>query len=162
VVNCPTNIAKLQAELRLETPSAAIGAFTGLMNQAKLLNEYSQGVREIVGVTQDQLKKAAESFEKTIAPLLVWAKNPRVKSELFMFRKSATGEKFSQLVRLSLEELILILNSHFGLFATTNFRPVAHKRAQIMSIRGLALSCAPNYPRISDINSFSRLHRGHA
>jgi hypothetical protein len=162
VVNCPTNIAQLQAELRLENPRAAIGALTGLTNQAKLLSEYSQGVREIVGVTQDQFKKVAESFEKTIAPLLVWAKNPRVKSELFMFRKSATGEKFSQLVRLSLEELILILNSHFGFFATTNFRPVTHKRAQIMSIRGLALSCAPNYTRISDINSFSRLHRGHA
>ncbi len=162
VVNCPTNIAKLQAELRLENPRAAIGALTGLTNQAKLLNEYSQGVREIVGVTQDQFKKAAESFEKTIAPLLVWAKNPRVKSELFMFRKSATGEKFSQLVRLSLEELILILSSLFGLFARKNFLPVTHKRAQIMSIRGLALSCAPNYTRISDINSFSRLHRGHA
>jgi len=162
VVNCPTNIAKLQAELRLENPRAAIGALTGLTNQAKLLSEYSQGVREIVGVTQDQFKKAAESFEKTIAPLLVWAKNPRVKSELFMFRKSETGEKFSQLVRLSLEELILILSSLFGLFARKNFLPVTHKRAQIMSIRGLALSCAPNYTRISDINSFSRLHRGHA
>lgn len=162
VVNCPTNIAKLQAELRLENPSAAIGALTGLTNQAKLLNEYSQGVREIVGVTQDQFKKAAESFEKTIAPLLVWAKNPRVKSELFMFRKIATGEKFSQLVTLSLEELVLVLNSLFEFFATKNFLPVTHKRAQIMSIRGLALSCAPNFTRISDINSFSRLHRGHA
>lgn len=156
VVNCPTNIAKLQAELRLENPRAAIGALTGLTNQAKLLSEYSQGVREIVGVTQDQFKKAAESFEKTIAPLLVWAKNPRVKSELFMFRKSATGEKFSQLVRLSLEELILILNSLFGLFATKNFLPVTHKRAQIMSIRGLALSCAPNFTRKDDIKLLSR------
>ncbi len=160
VVNCPTNIAKLQAELRLETASAAIGAFTGLINQAKLLNEYSQGVREIAGVTQDQFKRAAESFEKTIAPILVWAKNPRVKSELFMFRKSATGEKFSQLVRLSLQELILILNSLFGEFATRNFIPVTHKRAQIMSIRGLALSCAPNFSRKGDIKSMSRSYSG--
>ncbi len=160
VVNCPTNIAKLQAELRLENPRAAIGALTGLTNQAKLLSEYSQGMREIVGVTQDQFKKAAESFEKSIAPLLVWARNPRVKSELFMFRKSATGEKFSRLVTLSLEELLSILNSLLEIFASKTFLPLTHKRAQIMSMRGLALSCAPNSTRISDINLLSRSYSG--
>ncbi len=162
VVNCPTNIARLQAELRLETPGAAIGALAGLTNQARLLGEYSQGIRKIAGASQEQFKIAAESFNKTMAPLLSWAKNPRVKSELFMFRKSATGEKFNQLIAISLEELVLILNAVFSFFSTNYSLPIAHKRAQIMSIRGLALSCAPNYTRISDINSFSRLHRGHA
>lgn len=160
MVNCPTNVAKLQAELRLESPRAAIGALSGLTNQAKLLSEYSRGVRQIVGVTQEQFKLAAESFDKAVAPLLKWAKNPRVKSELFMFRKSATGEKFSQLVTLTLEELVLILNSLFEFLTSKTSTPINHKRAQIMSIRGLALSCAPNLTRISDNNSFSRLHRG--
>jgi hypothetical protein len=160
VVNCPTNIAQLQVELRSESPRAAIGALAGLTNHEKLLGEYSQGVRQVLGVTQEQFKLAAESFEKTVGPLLNWAKNPRVKSELFMFRKSATGEKFSQLVTLTLEKLVLILNSFFEFLTSKNTTPINHKRAQIMSIRGLALSCAPNFTPISDNNSFSRLHRG--
>ena len=160
MVNCPTNVAKLQAELRLESPRAAIGALSGLTNQAKLLSEYSQGVRQVLGVTQEQFKLAAESFEKTVGPLLNWAKNPRVKSELFMFRKSATGEKFSQLVTLSLEKLVLVLNSLFEFLTSKTPSPFSHKRAQIMSIRGLALSCAPNFTQISDINSMSRLLPG--
>ena len=160
MVNCPTNVAKLQAELRLESPRAAIGALSGLTNQTKLLSEYSQGVRQVLGVTQEQFKLAAESFDKAVAPLLNWAKNPRVKSELFMFRKSATGEKFSQLVTLSLEKLVLILNSLFEFLTSKNAKPITHKRAEIMSIRGLALSCAPNFTPTSDNNSFSRLHRG--
>lgn len=159
-MNCPTNVAKLQAELRLDSPRAAIGALSGLTNQAKLLSEYSQGVHQVLGVTQEQFKLAAESFERAVGPLLNWAKNPRVKSELFMFRKSATGEKFSQLVTLTLEELVLILNSLFEFLTSKTSTPFTHKRAQIMSIRGLALSCAPNFTPISDNNSFSRLHRG--
>lgn len=159
-MNCPTNIANLQAELRLECPRAAIDAFTGLTNQAKLLREYSQGVRTIAELSQEQFKLVSQNFEKTIAPLLTWAKNPRVKSELFMFRRSATGEKFSQLVTLSLEKLILILNSLFEFFFSRSLPTITHKRAQIMSIRGLALSCAPNFTRISDINSFSRSYSG--
>lgn len=160
VVNCPTNIARLQAELRLETPGAAIGALAGLTNQARLLSEYSQGIRKIADASQEQFKIAAESFNKSIAPLLSWAKNPRVKSELFMFRKSATGEKFNQLVAISLEELVLILNSVFSFFTTNYSLPTAHKRAQIMSIRGLALSCAPNFSRKGDIKSLSRSNSG--
>lgn len=159
-MNCPTNVAKLQAELRLDSPRAAIGTLSGLTNQAKLLSEYSQGVHQVLGVTQEQFKLAAESFERAVGPLLNWAKNPRVKSELFMFRKSATGEKFSQLVTLSLEKLVLILNSLFEFSSLKSSTPFTHKRAQIMSIRGLALSCAPNFTPISDNNSFSRLHRG--
>lgn len=160
VVNCPTNVAKLQAELRLDRPWDVIGFVAGLTNQAKLLSEYSQGVRQAVEVTQEQFKLVAESFEKTVAPLLNWAKNPRVKSELFMFRKSATGEKFSQLVTLSREKLVLILNLLFEFFTSKTASPITHRRAQIMSIRGLALSCAPNFTPISDINLFSRLHWG--
>ncbi len=160
MVNCPSNVAKLQAELRLDSPRAAIGALSGLTNQAKLLSEYSQGVRQVLGVTQEQFKLAAESFERAVGPLLNWAKNPRVKSELFMFRKSATGEKFSQLVALSLEKLVLILDSLFEFLTSKIAKPITHKRARIMSIRGLALSCAPNFTQISDINSMSRLLPG--
>lgn len=143
----------------MESPRAAIGVLSGLTNQAKLLSEYSQGVRQVLGVTQEQFKLAAESFDKAVAPLLNWARNPRVKSELFMFRKSATGKKFSQLVTLSLEKLVLILNSLFEFLTSKTASPITQKRAQIMSIRGLALSCAPNFTRKSDINSFGRLHR---
>lgn len=160
MVNCPTNVAEIQAELRLENPRAAIGAISGLTSQAKLLSEYSQGVHQVTGVTQEQFKLIAESYEKAVAPLLAWAKKPRIKSELFMFRRSATGEKFSQLVAHSLEKLVLILNSLFEFFTSKTTSPITHKRAQIMSIRGMALSCAPNFTPISDINLFSRLHRG--
>jgi hypothetical protein len=160
VVNCPASVANLQAEMRLESPSAAVAALTGLTNHAKLLNEYSQGVRQIANASQEQFKLAAQAFEKQIAPLLTWLKNPRVKSELFMLRRSATGEKFSQLVTLSLEKLILILNSLFDFFFSKSLPAITHRRAQIMSIRGLALSCAPNFTRISDINSFSRSYSG--
>ncbi len=160
MANYPASVANLQAELRLESSSAAVAALTGLTNQAKLLSEYSQGVRQIANVSQEQFKFVAQAFEKKIAPLLTWLKNPRVKSELFMLRRSATGEKFSQLVTLALEKLILILNSLFEFFFSRSLPTITHKRAQIMSIRGLALSCAPNFTRKDDIKLLSRSNFG--
>ncbi len=160
-VVCPIGVADIQAKLRLETPGAAIGVLSGLTNQALLLNKYSQRVLLSKGATDAQIKLAA-SFDKSLGRLLSWAKNPRVKSELFMYRKSATAEKFSKLVSIPLEKLILVLNSFFEFSDLSKILPITQRRARIMSIRGLALSCAPNYTQISDINSFSRLLRGPA
>jgi len=160
-VVCPISVADIQANLRLESPQAAIGVLSGLTNQAVLLNKYSQGVLLSQSATQAQITLAA-SFQKSVGQLLSWAKNPRVKSELFMYRKSATAEKFSKLVSIPLEKLILILNSFFEYLDLTKILPITQRRARIMSIRGLALSCAPNVTRKSDINSFSRLYRGFA
>jgi hypothetical protein len=160
-VVCPISVADIQAHLRLESPQTAIGVLSGLTNQAVLLNKYSQGVLLSQSATQAQIALAA-SFQKSVGQLLSWAKNPRVKSELFMYRKSATAEKFSKLVSIPLEKLILILNSFLAYLDLTKILPITQGRARIMSIRGLALSCAPNLTRISDINSFSRLYRGFA
>ncbi len=162
MLDYPLLLANLQVEVRLATPSAAICALSRLTNHAKLVNQYSEKVLKGLESHQVGLKIASDFFKSSIGPLLNWAKNPRVKSELFMYRKSATAEKFSKLVSIPLEKLILTLNSFFEYLDLTKILPITQRRARIMSIRGLALSCAPNVTRISDINSFSRLYRGFA
>ena len=152
---CPVSLADIQAKLRLENPREAIGVLSGLTNQAILLNGYSQRVLLTQGATRTQITLAA-SFQKSVGQLLSWAKNPRVKSELFMYRKSATAEKFSRLVSIPLEKLILVLNSFFEFSDLTLILSITQRRARIMSIRGLALSCAPNFTAVSDVKSFSR------
>ena len=154
-VVCPISLADIQAKLRLETTGAAIGVLSSLTNRALLLNKYSQRVLLSQGASEAQIKLAA-SFDKSLGHLLSWAKNPRVKSELFMYRKSATAEKFSKFVSIPLEKLILILNSFFEFSNLSKILPITQRRAQIMSIRGLALSCAPNFTSVSDVKSFSR------
>jgi hypothetical protein len=77
-----------------------------------------------------------------------------------MYRRSITGDKFSRLVSKPIEALFQALQV-FAEFIVPKFiiqKP--QRRAQIMSIRGLALSCAPNMTRISDINTFSRSYSG--
>lgn len=162
MLDYPHLLANLQHEVRLATPSAAICALSRLTNHAKLVSQYSEKVLKGLESHQVGLKIASDFFESSIGPLLNWAKNPRVKSELFMYRKSATAEKFSKLVSIPLEKLILILKSSFEFLGLSQILPITQRRAQIMSLRGLALSCAPNVTRISDINSSSRLYRGFA
>jgi ATP-dependent Lon protease len=105
-------------------------------------------------------ESGVRSLEKTIAPLIEWARKPRVRSELFMYRRSITGDKFFKLVSYSLEEMLDLLLQALTFISPKWTLETLKRRAQIMSIRGLALSCAPNFTRISDFNSFSRLHRG--
>ena len=118
--------------------------------------------REIPIASADQLRALTIQVEKTIAPLIEWARKPRVQSELFMYRRSLTGDKFFKLVSYSLAEILDALLRALTFISPRSTLETQQKRAQIMSIRGLALSCAPNFTRISDFNSFSRLHRGHA
>ena len=157
-MHTPSKIVNHRIGLSLTKPSAAIAALAGPSYQADLLGEYCDGIRELgmSNVAPDRFKAAAETFEKAVGILLDWAKNPRVKSEIFMFRKCATGEKFSHLVAFSTEEIILIVNYIFEFLSASRSLPITHKRAQIMSIRGLALSCAPNFTSSSDVKSFSR------
>ncbi len=106
-----------------------------------------------------QISAVTNQLQKTIAPLIEWARKPRVRSELFMYRRSITGDKFFKLVSYSLQEMLDVLLQILTFNSPRSTLETKQKRAQIMSIRGLALSCAPNFTRISDINSFSRLYR---
>jgi hypothetical protein len=159
-----TDDAPFGASVRttLGSPKNSALVLEGLRRQQALLQSIALTRQAAFGASQEQLRVAADHFQKTIGPLLEWAKKPRVRSELFMYRKSATAEKFSKLVSIPLEKLILILNSFFEFLELSHILPITQRRAQIMSLRGLALSCAPNVTRISDINSFSRLYRGFA
>lgn len=96
----------------------------------------------------------------SIEPLLNWVKSPKERCELFMYKRSQIRDKFSRLVSTSIEFLVIVQQAVTKFLESKLATPVYGRRAQIMSIRGLALSCAPNYTRISDINSLSRLHRG--
>jgi hypothetical protein len=110
-------------------------------------------LREVIpAASTNQIKVATDLFQRTIGPLIDWAQKPRVRSELFMYRRSITGDKFFQLVSYSLEKLL-----NFAFFSQVVTAPKwgnerLQRRAQIMSIRGLALSCAPNFIRFGDIN----------
>jgi hypothetical protein len=146
----------------LKTPKNTEPILEGLRRQKDLLEKIALTRQAMLGASASQLKLAVDHFQKTIGPLLEWAKKPRVRSELFMYRRSVTGDKFSKLVSQPLEALVEIMVRFANVVSPKRIVENPQRRAQIMSIRGLALSCAPNYPRISDINSSSRLYRGFA
>ena len=104
----------------------------------------------------------ALKLQGSVKPMLNWVQSPKARCELFMYKRSQIRDKFSKLVLTPLEFLLIVQQAVTKFLESKLTTPVYGRRAQIMSIRGLALSCAPNHTRISDINSFSRLHRGHA
>jgi hypothetical protein len=146
----------------LGNPTNSVPMLEGLRRQQALLQSIALTRQAMFGASAEQLKLATDHFQKTIGPLLEWAKKPRVRSEIFMYRRSITGDKFSKLVSKPIEALVEVMVRFAKFISPKRIVENPQKRAQIMSIRGLALSCAPNYTQISDINSFSRLLRGPA
>jgi hypothetical protein len=123
------------------------------------------GVEKAQAFMNSQVSLATKylgSIQASVAPLIEWAKSPKARCELFMYKRSRIGEKFSKLIASPLEFLVVIQERIRLFFASkfpvSSYRPTG--RAQIMSIRGLALSCAPNHTRISDINLSSRSFSG--
>ena len=106
--------------------------------------------------------RLAHKVQGSVEPMLNWVKSPKGRCELFMYKRSQIRDKFSKLVSTPIEFLVIVQQAVTKFLESKLATPVYGRRAQIMSIRGLALSCAPNFTRISDFNSFSRLHRGHA
>jgi len=144
----------------LREPRTLEPMLAGIQRQRALLMKLEQKQYRPMGSLASQMQIASESFQKTVAPLLEWAKRPRVRSELFMYRRAITGDKFSKLVSKPIEVLIEVLQTFADFITPNRMNHNPQKRVQIMSIRGLALSCAPNFTRISDINTFSRSFSG--
>jgi len=106
--------------------------------------------------------RLAHKVQGSVEPMLNWFKSPKGRCELFMYKRSQIRDKFSKLVSTPIEFLVIVQQNVTKFLESKLAIPVYGRRAQIMSIRGLALSCAPNFTRISDFNSLSRLHRGFA
>ena len=140
----------------LREPKTLEPMLAGIKRQQILLSSLERKQFSPMGELSAQMKIASDSFQKTVAPLIEWARKPRVRSELFMYRRSKTGDKFSKLVNAPIEMLFVELVT-IADFITPNWSADTNqKRAQIMSIRGLALSCAPNFTRKGDIKLLSR------
>lgn len=150
----------LRVPSSLRNPINTEPMLRGLRRQQELLQNIAQTKQAIFGASAEQLRVVSDQFQKTIGPLLEWAKKPRVKSELFMYRRSITGDKFSKLVSKPLELLLRAMECFASFITPKRIIQNPQRRAQIMSIRGLALSCAPNFTRISDINLLSRSYSG--
>jgi hypothetical protein len=143
----------------LRTPQNLSETLRTIEIKKSIFKEIALLRQAIPTASTNQIRLATDQFNRTIAPLIEWAQKPRVRSELFMYKRSITGDKFFQLVSYSLEKLI-----NFFFWAQVLTTPKwgyerQHKRAQIMHIRGLALSCAPNFTRFGDIN-LSRSYSG--
>jgi len=144
----------------LRNPMNAEPMLEGLRRQQALLNNIALAKESIFGASAQTLQVVADRFQKTIGPLLEWAQKPRVRSELFMYRRSITGDKFSKLVAKPIELLVQALQRFAEFIIPKRLIQNHQRRAQIMSIRGLALSCAPNFSRKGDIKSLSRSYSG--
>lgn len=150
----------LRVPSTLRNPINTEPMLRGLRRQQELLQSIALTKQAVFGASAEQIKVVTDQFQKTIGPLLEWAKKPRVKSELFMYRRSITGDKFSKLVSKPIEVLIEVMAIFAKFITPKRIVENTQRRAQIMSIRGLALSCAPNLTRISDINLLSRSYSG--
>jgi hypothetical protein len=132
----------------------------GLVRHKEYLQEISSKNQNLFGVSATQLKAVSDSFQRTLAPFLKLAKNPRFRSELFMHRRKGIQDKFFKLVASPLELAVLELQVLFTFLNSTKNNFPEPRRAQIMSLRGLALSCAPNLTQKGDIKLLSRSKLG--
>ena len=146
----------------LREPRTLEPMLAGIQRQQVLLQKLEQKQYKPMGLLAPQMQAASESFQKTVAPLIEWARKPRVRSELFMYRRSITGDKFFKLIKSPIEMLVQVLMAVAEFISPKWVADTSQRRAQIMSIRGLALSCAPNFTRNSDFNFLSRSFSGKA
>jgi len=144
----------------LRSPQVLSEILKSEQQKQSLFKQISLLRQEIPSASAAQIRAVTISLEKTIAPLIEWARKPRVRSELFMYRRLITGDKFFKLVSYSLEEILDALLQALTLVSPKWTFETLKRRAQIMSIRGLALSCAPNFTRKDDIKLLSRSNFG--
>ena len=111
-------------------------------------------------VSRTLASSLALKVQGSVEPILNWVKSPKRRCELFMYKRSQIQDKFSKLVSTPIEFLLIVQQAVAKFLESKLGAPVYGRRAQIMSIRGLALSCAPNFARISDINLLSRSYSG--
>jgi hypothetical protein len=78
-------------------------------------------------------------------------KNPRLKMEMQLLRKQKRGYGLFALLHKAIE-LVLFLISRIRTALNIKIHPENKSgRARMMGLRGLALSCAPNAKRVSDM-----------
>lgn len=114
----------------------------------------------IKGLLGDQskqhLKLATEKHLKSVAKLIEWAQKPSSRAQFHICRRQMIGTKFSSMVENKIEDLEFSdVRVEVSPIIPMELR-LTNVRARMMSLRGVALSIAPNFLQMKRHQSFGR------
>ena len=131
-------------------------AMDSMMNSVNRLNAYAQSVTQSMKLITDSptvkaFVEMSKRYQEHTRILRELASNPRFKMEMQLLRKKERGNGLFALLHKVIER-VLFLISRFRTVINVKTHPENKSgRARMMGLRGLALSCAPNAKRVSDM-----------
>ncbi len=131
-------------------------AFLEFLESATRMNEYAQRLKNATQkiIDSPSLKATdalAKRFQEQTKSMRKLVTNPRFRLELQIFRKKYAGTQLSEFLDRVIREVLLVISRIFSTSVVTIKDEGKSGRERMMALRGLALSCAPNAQRVSDM-----------
>lgn len=131
-------------------------AMDSMMDSVNRLNAYAKSVTQSMKVITDSptvkmFMELSKRYQEHTRFLRELARNPRFKMEMQLLRKQERGNGLFALLHKVIERVRFLI-SHIRTVINVKTHPENKSgRARMMGLRGLALSCAPNTERVSDM-----------
>jgi hypothetical protein len=138
-------------------PSVVISpAMDSMMDSVNRLNAYARSVTQSMKLITESptvnaflaLGKKHQEHTRILRELV---KNPRFKMEMQLFRKQKRGNGLFALLHKVIERVLFLISRIRTAINVKTHPENKSGRARMMGLRGLALSCAPNAKRVSDM-----------
>jgi hypothetical protein len=131
-------------------------AFIEFLESTKRMNEYAQGLKDAAQKFLDSPSmKATEAlasrFQEQTKSMRKLMGNPRFRLEMQIFRKKNKGTELAEFLERIIREVSFTISRIFIVNIVRIKDESKSGRERMMALRGLALSCAPNTERVSDI-----------
>jgi hypothetical protein len=130
--------------------------FIEFLESTKRINFYAQGLKDSVQKVLDSPSlKATEAlasrFQEQNKLMRKLVANPRFRLEMQIFRKKNKGTELAEFLERVIREVLFTISRIFTVNIVRIKDESKSGRERMMALRGLALSCAPNTERVSDM-----------
>lgn len=131
-------------------------AMDSMMDSVNRLNAFAQSVTQSMKLITDSptVKAFAEMskrYQEHTRFLRELARNPRFKLEMQLLRKQERGNGLFALLHKIIERVLFLISRIRAVINVKTHPENKSGRERMMGLRGLALSCAPNAKRASDM-----------
>jgi len=157
--------SRTQSELRLGIwVDPEVAALT-LGEQFLVFQNYDLAINVEVKIHTESpamkaMREMAGNQRKQVEIITRWARSNRGRIEMALYHKENKSEKLATFIAKVLDGFSLAQFIATFLPSLLEFTKRKSRRARLMALRGLALSCAPNLSRRSDMPFISRAIRG--
>lgn len=131
-------------------------AMDSMMNSVNRLNAYAQSVTQSMKLITDSptvkaFVEMSKRYQEHTRILRELASNPRFKMEMQLLRKKERGNGLFALLHKVIKRVLFLISRIRTVINVKTHPENKSGRARMMGLRGLALSCAPNAKRVSDM-----------